>query len=238
LTKHEALRDHLQVLIDSAPRAHTKLPTEQELMTKFGVSRSTVRRAVDQFASAGRVYRIQGAGTFTTPTVVQKASELTSFTEDMRRRGLIPTSQVLVQREEVASPTIAAKLLLRNKETVTRIQRLRLADGKPMALETCYFSTTRYPGLVTYDVSGSLYETLHSLYRERPQQADQTLGVKALTPEESGPLELAAGAPGLVVERLLRNEKGEPIELSHSIYRGDRYSYHTSLYAPANMYTS
>ncbi|MCK2034921.1 GntR family transcriptional regulator [Microbacterium sp. SSW1-49] len=233
-TKHDALREHLQSLIDSAPRANSKLPTEQELMDRFGVSRSTVRRAVDQFASAGRVYRIQGAGTFTTPAVVQKAGELTSFTEDMRRRGLIPTSQVLAQQEEAAPPSVSAKLQLVAQEPVTRIHRLRLADGEPMALETTYLSTRRYPGLAAMDIHGSLYETLVLNYNQRPQQADQTLGVKSLSDDEAALLGLGKGSSALAVERLLRNEDGDPIELSQSLYRGDRYSYHTTLYAPTD----
>lgn len=231
-TKHDALREHLQSLIDSAPRANSKLPTEQELMDRFGVSRSTVRRAVDQFASAGRVYRIQGAGTFTTPAVVQKAGELTSFTEDMRRRGLIPTSQVLAQEEEQATTSVAAKLQLTPQELVTRIQRLRLADGEPMALETAYLSTRRHPGLAATDIHGSLYETLVLNYNQRPQRADQTLGVKVLSDDEAALLGLDRGSSALAVERLLRDEAGDPIELSQSLYRGDRYSYHTTLYAP------
>lgn len=201
-------------------------------MAEFGASRSTVRRVVDRLESEGAVYRIQGAGTFVAPIVVEKGPELTSFSEDMRRRGMIPSSRVLAATLEQPSDVIAARLgLSRRNDRVWRIRRLRLADGDPMCIETSYIPEHLAPDLPTHSLDGSLYDILAAASGVHPTMADQTLQVRLLDSEESNLLELPRRSAGILVDRLLRDQKGEPMEFASSVYRGDRYTYHLVLFA-------
>jgi GntR family transcriptional regulator len=200
------------------------LPSERELAERFAVSRVTVRKALRELSQEGLLEQIQGAGTFVNraPHVEQRLSTLTSFSEDMASRGLVAGSVWLHKTISVATPEEALALGLSPGATVSRMQRLRTANGAPMALELAAIPTLFLPE--PQSVEGSLYDAL----RRRgysPFRALQRLTAVRLTTEQAAQLGVAEGAAALYVERRTMLEDGTPLEFVRSQYRGDAYDF-------------
>lgn len=123
------------------------VPAERVLAEQFDTSRTTVRQALQELVGEGRLDRIQGKGTFVAQPKLYRTLQLTSHTEDMRAQGLSPASQVLDVGEVPADERLAGLLGVAAGEKVLRIERLRLASGEPMAIETTHLSARRFPGL-------------------------------------------------------------------------------------------
>lgn len=200
------------------------LPTERSIAEEFRVSRATVRRALDELAGSGLVYRIQGSGTYVgDPSMVSKDLHLTSFSEDMRERGMLPESRVLTRGDVRADELTAARLRLAPQTELLRVERLRLADGRPMAVETCFFqaSLVQQIGL---DFTRSVYAQLREagMALARAAETIDTVNLDATTAHL---LDQAVGAAALRVRRVSYTKKNEPVEVAESVYRGDRYSF-------------
>ncbi|MGE5675674.1 MAG: GntR family transcriptional regulator [Mycobacterium leprae] len=211
-----------------------RVPSERELTERYGVSRMTVRQALVELESQGHLQRVQGTGTFVnTPKVEQPLYSLTSFTEDMQRRGLVPGSQLLSAQEVAAGRRAQQALAIGENEPVARVERLRLGDGKPMAIEVSHIPAALVPGLLNEDLSGSLYKLLRERYGLMLRQATQSLEAVAARPHEAKLLGVREGTPLLMLERVVHNEHGRPIEFAQSFYRGDRYRFMVSLLGSA-----
>ncbi|WP_030255221.1 GntR family transcriptional regulator [Streptomyces violens] len=220
--KHEELRAALLSEIGGAP-PHAPLPTEREIATQHGVSRNTVRQALDALEAAGSVYRVQGAGTFVAPPVVSKSLTLTSFSEDMAERNLEPASRLLAAGTVRAGRQLAERLGVAPDSKVVRVSRLRLADGSPMCLENVHFPADRVPGLVEEDLTGSLYALLNERYGLDIRSADQIIRAVDLDDTESALLGVPLGSSGLRVQRVGLDRRDTPVEATTTIYRADRY---------------
>lgn len=208
-----------------------RVPSERELTTHFNVSRMTARQALTELENQGYLYRLQGKGTFVaTPKLDQPLAGLTSFTEDMRRRGLEPGAQVLSAEEVPAGRKAARALGLSETALVFRLERLRLAGGDPMALEIAHVPATLVPGLAE---EGALERSLYGLLRERYGirliRATQSLEAVAANEYEAQVLHVKEGTPLLLLERVSRDEQDRPVEFVRSLYRGDRYRFITEL---------
>ncbi len=225
VVKNEAVKDFLVRQIESVLGPHARLPTERELAERFGISRMTVRRALDRLEFEGRVYRIQGAGTFVAPTSVTKTFALTSFTEDMRNRGLEPASVIIGSDLIPAGARVGQQLGISPAEEVVRLERLRTADGTPMCLERVYLPSDLVPGILEEDLGRSLYELLDTRYKIRVEEAEQSVRSTVLEPREARLLEVPPLSPALLVERTTFDRRARRVERATSIYRGDRYSY-------------
>ncbi|MER7278370.1 GntR family transcriptional regulator [Dactylosporangium sp. NPDC000244] len=223
MTKHERLHAHLETLIQGGIGPDQRLPPERELAEAFGVSRMTVRHALDRLERERRVYRVQGAGTFVARPPIAKTIELTSFTEDMRRRGLVPGSVLRVFETVAAGPEIGYALSLSPADEVVHVERVRTADGIPMCLEHAYLPAALVPGLTTLE--GSLYSELHRRYRIRITHAEQSIRATVLDQEAAARLDAPPFSPALLVERTAFDERDRPVERAMSTYRGDRYSF-------------
>lgn len=201
------------------------LPGERDIAEAFGVSRVTVRKALSALVASGLLHQRQGSGTFVAPLpqrVEQPLSRLTSFSEDMQLRGLEPTVAWLGRDVSLASPQEAMRLLLSPSERVSRLRRLRLAGGVPMAIELATVPV-RYlpdPGLVEH----SLYATLEAR-GVRPVRALQRLSAANLAAEDATLLGVATGAAALAIERISFLASHQPIEFTQSWYRGDAYDF-------------
>ncbi|MBP6901234.1 MAG: GntR family transcriptional regulator [Burkholderiaceae bacterium] len=206
----------------------TALPPERQLAADLGVSRITVRKAIDGLAEDGLLERRQGAGNFVCTRIDKNFAKLTSFSEDMRARGRTPSSVWLKRSEGTVSPEEALKLALSPGTTVFRFQRLRLADGHPMALELCTLAAWTLPSLEAVD--NSLYEALDRA-GHRPVRALQRLHALLLNDEQARLLEAKPRDAGLLVERLGYLADGRAVELSQSVYRGDTYDFVAELNA-------
>jgi GntR family transcriptional regulator len=212
-------------------RPGDRVPSERELTTQFNVSRMTARQALTELENQGYLYRVQGKGTFVaTPKLEQPLASLTSFTEDMRRRGLEPAARILAAEETVAGHKVARALNIAETAGVYRLERLRLAGGEPMALEISHVPAALTPGLLNEDsVEHSLYRVLTERYGIRLVRATQSLEATAANAYEAEMLHVREGTPVLLLERISRDAADRPVEYVRSLYRGDRYRFTTEL---------
>jgi GntR family transcriptional regulator len=206
------------------------LPSERLLAQRYGVARATVTQAIDGLVSRGLVYRVHGSGTFVAEPKFRQPLTLTSFTEDMRARGMTPGSLVRSQAIVPASEVVARHLALVPGTLVVHLERVRTADGEPMALERTHLPAQRLPGLEDADLTdASLYELLERKWGVRVAEADQWASVVRLGEEEAALLHVSASQPALLFQRVTRDPAGTPVEYVRSLYRGDRYEVHTRL---------
>lgn len=226
--KHVQLRQILESLVTEDLTPDAPIPSERELMAEFGVSRMTVRQAIGQLVLEGRLHRVRGKGTFVAPPKVDSMLELTSFTEDMRRRGHEPATVILRSVELEPPAEVRRALSLTPAQTAYRIERLRLADGIPMALENGWYVAGPMPGLLDRDLAGSLYTLFARTYGVVIDAAKQTLRSEIADAQTARILGVAMGAPLLVLERT-STAGGRPVEHITSWYRGDRYQVHIDL---------
>ena len=221
--KGEQLRAILEDLIASL-KPGDPLPSERELAERYDVARMTVRAEITRLASEGLVERVQGRGTFVAELRVEQGATLSSFTEDMRARGLVPGSRILVQDRTEASETVAGMLELTPGSPVVRVGRVRTADGEPMAVEEAYLPAEAFPGLEAADLAGgSLFELLETRFHARFPWADQRVVAVEIVGEEANLLRVAPGRPGLKFHTVLRDADDRPLAYAWSLYRGDRY---------------
>jgi GntR family transcriptional regulator len=202
-----------------------RLPTEQDLAAWFGVSRMTLRQALAELARRGLVTRTVGrhGGTFVAaPKLEQDLTTLAGFSEQLRRHGMVPGARVLSARARPAGPAAAAALQIGEADEVYEIRRIRLADGRPIVLERSLFPAARFPGMLDSRLDGSLYELLEVRYGLRPHRARECLEPVSAGVREAEALEIAEGAPLMLVERTAYARSGEPLEFARDLFRGDR----------------
>jgi GntR family transcriptional regulator len=213
---------HLRELIArGALRPDAPLPAERELAEKLNVSRVTLRKALQELAGDGLIDQRPRAGTFIRRIHVEQAlSVLTGFTEDMQSRGLDPASRWLSRTTGPATPEETMALGLAAGDTVSRLWRVRLADGSPIALELAAVPCRFLPD--PRAVSGSLYDALRR-QGYPPHRALQRLSAIVLNPQQAEMLNAPSGAPALYIERRTFLANGCPLEFVRSQYRGDAY---------------
>jgi GntR family transcriptional regulator len=220
--KGQALREILEDLVASlAPGS--PLPSERVLAERYGLARMTVRTEVDRLVTEGAIYRLHGRGMFVAEPRVAQAVLFSSFTEDMRARGMKPGSIVFSQEVIEATPFVATTLEIAPGASVALIERVRTADGTPMALERAHLPADRFPGVEEADFAkGSLFELL-GRYGVRLRDADQRVVAVAIGSAEAELLGVSEGQPGLLFHTLARDASGTPAYYATSLYRGDRY---------------
>ncbi|SDD59995.1 GntR family transcriptional regulator [Auraticoccus monumenti] len=226
-TKRAQVRHILSERITNDLRPGDPIPSERSLVSELGVSRVTVRQAISDLVEAGRLERVHGKGTFVSGPQVNSRLHLTSFSREMRARGLVPETQVLEGREEDASAEVAQQLQIRPRDAVIRVERLRLADGTPMAYEIGYYPSSIFPGLLESDLN-TLYDVFAARYHVIITAGDQTVRAEAADAHQAHVLGTTKRAPLLVQERLTR-AGDRPIEFSTSWYRADRYRIHMAI---------
>lgn len=230
--KRESLKQNLLALIQQNADGG-RLPPERELSERFEVARETLRRCLRELEMEGLLERKQGAGTFIAGQPVVKQPQLMSFSEDMRARGLTPSSELLSTRTLAAGAKLALKLKLVPGSPLLEIRRLRMANDEPMALETVYLAQARLPGFDPAALAtGSLYELLEKRYDVQVRSASQQLQATVLNEEEAEMLEVPAFSPSLLVERITLSTKGEVVEYGKSLYRADRYRFELNVVRP------
>lgn len=201
------------------------LPSERDLAAQADISRVTVRKAVQDLVRSGLLVQRRGSGTFVAPRVdrvEQSLSRLTSFTEDMARRGMTARSRWLDQGVYPPSPEEMMVLGLSSREMVARLARLRLANDTPLAIERASLSASVLPRPETVD--SSLYAELQKT-GNRPVRAVQRISATNLGEGDAELLGVAPGAAGLSIERISYLASGRVIEFTRSVYRGDTYDF-------------
>ncbi|WP_051343008.1 GntR family transcriptional regulator [Pseudonocardia spinosispora] len=222
-----------QLCLDRGPGA--LLPGERELAAHCGVSRMTVRTALEQLMARRLIERRHGAGTFVRRPTPAQPLMATSFREDMRRRGMTASSRLLWWDTVVADTELADRLEMPGGERALRVCRLRLADDEPMTLETLHAPCSRVPGLTGHDLDGeaSYYDVLATRFDRHVAQGTQSVAPVVLERRDAELLGVPAGRPALRFVRTSRDQRGEVIERVESLARGDRYLIEMDIIPPA-----
>jgi GntR family transcriptional regulator len=209
------------------------LPSENDLCRQHGLSRTTVRHALDVLEREGRIFRKKGEGSFAViKRVEQDLTHLVSTTEDMKQRGWILETRVLSLERMLAPMLLRRKLELDGDDEVYQLVRLRIGDGEPLSLQTTYLPAHLCPNLEANDLSASLYRLLESRYGWRLWTAREVLRAHAATVVEAELLDMPEGAPVMVAERVTYAASGEAVEYLEAIWRGDRYDFTVTLSRP------
>ncbi len=213
----------------------TLIPTETELCELYNVSRITVRRALGELVREGYLERISGRGTFVTqPRVNQPLRQLTSFTEDMQRRGQRPNGKVLDFRVIPANSELADKLNIAKNDLVILLSRLRLANNEPMAVESSYLPQQYFAGIENENFEGqSLYKLLRDKFGVVLTRAIQNISAAACPKREATLLSIPNKSPVLRIFRTTFDESERVIEYVESFYRGDKYVFQAELMVEA-----
>jgi GntR family transcriptional regulator len=222
--KGKHIKDVLTALVLES-RDGELLPSERVLAERFAAARMTVRNAMVELESQGLVRRVAGRGTFVQHPALVRSEIFHSFSEDMRMRGMEPGAKSYRSRTRPAPRDVAAHLGLAPGDPIHSIERVRTADGVPMALERTNLPAERFPALLTeMGRDDSLYEVLGTVFGVRLQTAEQTVSIARLSPAEAKRLQVPDYDPALLVERTAVDTMGNVVEFGRSLYRGDRYA--------------
>lgn len=202
------------------------IPSEREYAESYGISRMTVRQAINSLVNDGLLYRKKGSGTFVSEKKIEQPLQgLTSFTEDMKKRGMTPTSKLIHFEVIPANRFIANELKISEYAPVYEIKRIRLADGEPMALETNYLSANLVKGLTEEEVNASIYSYVEEKLGLQITHAEQLIESVRASEEHEKLLNIEKDHPMLYIQRNTFLHDGTPLELVKSVYRGDRYKF-------------
>lgn len=219
--KHVQVREYVRDLISGAEPG-APAPSERELVHVFGVARMTVRQALDALVTEGLLERIPGRGTFVAQPRPDTRSALSSFTEEMMRRGMKPDARTILARVEQAGQGVARALELQLGDPVIHWQRLRLADGQPMCLEDAFLSEALFSGFLDGPLPNSLYGEL----KKRglmPSRGEDSVEAGIAKAEEAEVLGINDGDAVLRIARRAFADN-QAVEVSRSTYRADRFT--------------
>ncbi|MGI9585154.1 MAG: GntR family transcriptional regulator [Acidimicrobiia bacterium] len=227
--RHEEIADFLRNLA-ATTEPEGRMPSDAELCERFSVSRMTARQAVQTLVSEGLVYRKRGHGTFRSPDRIHRVlGSPLSFTENMRRRGLAASSELVVFERVEATPDIAVALDIDPGDRPIYLERLRFADTQPMAIERAYISP-RCEAILDADLTeGSLHDVFEALGHS-PIKARASVSARRATKRERELLQLPSSGVVLVEVRVISDQDDMPLEHTTSLYASDRYTFDAVVY--------
>jgi GntR family transcriptional regulator len=233
--KRDRVRDYLLDLI-AGKKPREAIPSERDLCKELGVSRPTLRAAIEDLVRSGLLVRERGRGTFTGPHRVTQALTATTgssfYTPPAEGHWL---SRILEFSAAAAGPQLASRLHLSPADPVLRVVRLRVVDDEPMAIERIHLPHVLVDGLVPADMeSGSFYRFLRERFGVEVRSAVQTIEPTVTDETEAALLHVPQHAPALLFERTTRDANGRIVEFTRSIYRGDRYRVTSELHFDAD----
>jgi GntR family transcriptional regulator len=228
-TKQSQTRDQVFDLIERLGVGRA-IPSERQLSVDLGVSRLTVRAALDELVRDGFLERRRGSGTFVREPKIAQELTMTSFSEDMRQRGMRPGSRTLALDVTLAGAYLGRCLHVSPSERIVVVKRLRLADEETMAIELLHVPEALVPGLTRRDFDeGSFYDLLTERYGIEIVGGVQTIEPTVTNEEQSEALGVPLHSPAFQFERTTRAADGTIVEFVRSVYRGDRYRLVTEL---------
>ncbi len=225
---YSQLRDILYLKIKNGEwKVGQQIPSENELCSQYNVSKTTVRQAIGILTREGLLSKEQGRGTFVAePKIEQGPLKLTSFTDEMRSRGLTPSSIVLEKKLVKALPEVTEALEIEKDKRVIFLKRLRLANGEPMGVQSAYIPYDLCPGLLDEDdtdLSKSLYELLEKRFGLLLDYAREYHQAISVGEPEASILKVPIYSPCWLSVRTTYDVSGRPVEFVKSIMRGDKY---------------
>lgn len=220
--KHAQLRDILDRMASTTLRPGDMLPGERVIEEYYGVSRITVRRAIGDLVSSGRLRRERGKGTFVAPNALVSRLHLASFSAEMRAQGVTASSKILLSERASAPGEVTDFFASPAGSTQIHLRRLRLGDGVPYSIDDGWYHADIAPDLLERDVYNSVYTILEKDLAHPITDADQFVTAVAADSATAPLLDVAVGTPLLRIVRTSRS-RDVPVEWCSSLYRTDRY---------------
>ena len=207
---------------------HEPIPGERALAERFGTSRVTIRLALALLQDDGLIYTVHGAGSFVAPPRVIKQMKLLSFTQEMKIKGLKPSTKVissqLIEDDEHATDDFIVV-----GEPAYRIERLRFGDLEPLSFEITYVNQSIAPNLTDRDLTKSLYHILETEYGQEVYSADEHLVPIIIDTRIAKFMKIADGSAAIRIQRTGYNIRGEEVERSISIRQATRWDFKYSI---------
>ncbi|MGM0930742.1 MAG: GntR family transcriptional regulator [Actinomycetota bacterium] len=229
--KHVQLRDILRRHAQERCEPGGAFPSERDLTERFGVARMTVRQAIDSLVAEQVLERIVGLGTFVRQPKLDLQVKLTSYSEEMQRRGMVPDARVLSFEQIGATPLVARELQIEEGQPVVRFRRQLLADAEPMSVDENFIPAQRVPGILDEGPPSSLYNVLSERYGLIMEWGEDTIEATAAQPSIARLLNVDIGSPLLKIQRHAYVSK-TMVDFSISYYRADRYKLWVPLQRP------
>jgi GntR family transcriptional regulator len=228
-SKQALVRDEILGMLDEL-QVGDALPSERRLATDLKVSRPTLRAVIDELVREGLLLRRHGSGTYVAEPKIALPLTMTSFSEDMARRGMRPSSRVVAFELTSAGAKLGQRLQISPVDEVWVITRLRLADDETMAIEWLHAPRRLLPELRREELAThSFYELLRVRRGIVIAAGTQTIEPTVTSPEEADLLGVPVHSPAFLFERTTTSDGGEVVEFVRSVYRGDRYRLVTEL---------
>ncbi|HET8663258.1 MAG TPA: GntR family transcriptional regulator [Nocardioides sp.] len=222
----DSIQRELQAQIDAGRwQPGQRLGSERSLAAELGVSRSSLRQALAMMEQAGAVRRVigRGGGTFVSHQKIDRdLSHIRSVPELLSAQGITAGTRILSTGTAPAAAATSEALELEPGQLVYAIVRIRLADGAPISLEHAWLPVVLFPGLLDFQLGGSLYGILDENFSIQPQETTERIEVLRATPDDASILGIERGDPLLSITRVTRSADGTPFEHSHDLFRADR----------------
>ncbi len=207
-------------------KANERMPSEAELSSRFNVSRGTAKQAITELVNEGLLYRRQGKGTFVSePRITRSFDRLPSFTEDIRRMGKGPQTQILSIKQVPPLPNLIPLFSLNPGEMVCKFKRVVSTEGTPVVVVTSYLNPHFYPDLKAEDIENSLYEALKQKYGFIPSKARDTYSIVDISPRTASLLKCSKDQSVCFSQRIGYIDSGEAVEYVESFIRSDRFKF-------------
>ena len=225
---YDQLVDILTEKIDHEYRPGDMIPSERELSERYGLSRTTVRLALQELERLGLVVRQHGRGTFVADRSAQTANlmQAYSFTEQMRSMGRVPQTTILEFSEMEADKNLSEHMGVRIGDRLFKLKRLRSADGMPMMVERSYLPVRKFLSLKRPMLEHKpLYDVIEQDYHEKIRVAEEEFFASIARPADAHLLDISEGSPVLDLVRTTYNEGNEIVEYTLSVARADQFKY-------------
>src|ERR1700761_675281 len=218
-------------IADGSLKIGAQLPTEDALIARFGVSRITVRRAIQNLVSRSLIEIRRGKGTFVAaPKITQELTELSGFVEDMHALGRKPSARVIGKEVVTADTNVASHLALTKGAHVVRIRRVRLADGVPLSFDETYLPLSIGKKIITNNLKiEPIFSLLERKYGVPLIEAEYKLEAVTADEEVASALRVKQGSPIFRIERTSYSTGNRPVDYEKLHYRGDLVSFVTRL---------
>ncbi|BDR57363.1 GntR family transcriptional regulator [Xylocopilactobacillus apis] len=228
MSLYEQIIDLLQDKITRKMQPDDKLPSERELSKTYGVSRNTIRLALDKLLRSGYIYRKRGQGTFVANQKEHLAdlSSSYSFTEQMKSLGRVPNTELIYLASMEASKVLTESMNLSLGAPLYKLKRLRCADGIPMLIERTFLPAEIFQGLTSERLANhSLYSVMKRDYQIEIERADESFYASLINRKDAKRLNVPKGSPCLNVQRITYDRQHRIVEYTMSVARGDQFIY-------------
>lgn len=218
-------------MINTTTNVDEPLPSERKLCEDFGVSRTTVRAAIQELIARNELISKPGRGTFINTSILKVNLEaLDSTTEKIRGAGKVVRSKILKSNVIEANKDLALTFSVSLGDKLFELKRIRFMDGEPFSLDTTYLNVNKFPGIEAIDFTDdSLFRVLKDVYRVNLNHGEETFEISYANYEESLHLRIEEGKPVIVLEGQVFDKEDKLVEISKQIIRADKIKYHYSV---------